>query len=164
MTDIIIRPYQNGDWENVWKVLKPTFRAGATYPVSPDISEVESRAYWLDREKRTYLALDKNGDVGGTYYIRPNQARLGAHICNCGYVVSSAYRGQGLGALMCRHSQDEARNFGYLGMQYNLVVSSNEGAIRLWKREGFNILGTVPNGFRHKELGLIDAYIMFKTL
>jgi ribosomal protein S18 acetylase RimI-like enzyme len=49
-------------------------------------------------------------------------------------------------------------------MQYNLVVSTNERAVRLWKHMGFEIIGTVPGGFRHPRLGFVDAYIMHKVL
>jgi hypothetical protein len=49
-------------------------------------------------------------------------------------------------------------------MQYNLVVSTNERAVRLWKRMGFDIIGTVPGAFRHPRLGYVDAYVMFKSL
>ena len=35
---------------------------------------------------------------------------------------------------MCEHSQRTALELGYRAMQYNLVVSTNEGAIRLTQR------------------------------
>jgi ribosomal protein S18 acetylase RimI-like enzyme len=49
-------------------------------------------------------------------------------------------------------------------MQYNLVVSTNRVAIRLWKREGFEVIGTLPEAFRHSRLGFVDAFIMYKQL
>jgi ribosomal protein S18 acetylase RimI-like enzyme len=65
---------------------------------------------------------------------------------------------------MCQHSIDFAREKGFLGMQFNMVVSSNEVAVRIWKNFGFSIIGTIPQAFRHQRLGLVDAYIMFKNL
>jgi len=44
------------------------------------------------------------------------------------------------------------------------VVSTNINAIKLWKKFGFEIIGTTPKGFKHKGLGLVDTYIMFKDL
>jgi ribosomal protein S18 acetylase RimI-like enzyme len=32
-------------------------------------------------------------------------------------------------------------------MQYNLVVTTNEGAVRLWKKLGFEIIGTLTEAF-----------------
>ena len=49
-------------------------------------------------------------------------------------------------------------------MQYNLVVSTNAGAIRLWTEMGFGTVGTFANAFRHREKGLIDALIMYREL
>jgi ribosomal protein S18 acetylase RimI-like enzyme len=53
---------------------------------------------------------------------------------------------------------------GYLAMQFNLVVSSNEVAVRLWQKLGFRIIGTLPGAFRHSQLGFVDAYVMYKHL
>ena len=47
-------------------------------------------------------------------------------------------------------------------MQFNFVVSTNEPAVALWKQLGFAIVGTLPGAFRHREKGLVDAYVMFR--
>lgn len=49
-------------------------------------------------------------------------------------------------------------------MQYNLVVATNEGAIRLWRRHGFEIVGRLPGAFRHLRFGYVDAFVMYKQL
>jgi ribosomal protein S18 acetylase RimI-like enzyme len=49
-------------------------------------------------------------------------------------------------------------------MQFNLVVSTNEPAVALWKKLGFAIIGTVPDAFDHKTRGLVDAYVMYRSL
>ena len=49
-------------------------------------------------------------------------------------------------------------------MQFNFVVSTNEPAVRLWQQLGFEIVGTLPGVFRHPEKGLVDAYVMFRSL
>ena len=59
---------------------------------------------------------------------------------------------------------DEARRMGCLAMQYNAVVTTNERAVRLWQRMGFEIAGRVPQAFRHAELGLVDILIMHRFL
>lgn len=53
---------------------------------------------------------------------------------------------------------------GFRAMQFNLVVSTNEGAVRLWKKLGYAVVGTLPRAFRHQQLGLVDALVMFKEL
>ena len=150
-------------WPAAWAILEPIFRAGETYPYPMDITEAEARRYWMSAPLKSYVAL-KNGMVLGVFYIKPNQPALGAHVCNAGYAVSAKARGQGVGGFMCGWSQGEARRLGYLAMQYNLVVSTNEVAVALWQRHGFAIVGRLTRAFRHKRLGLVDAFVMYKEL
>jgi ribosomal protein S18 acetylase RimI-like enzyme len=44
------------------------------------------------------------------------------------------------------------------------VISSNEGAIRLWQKFGFEIMGRLPGAFHHPTQGYIDAYVMYRQL
>jgi ribosomal protein S18 acetylase RimI-like enzyme len=158
-----IRRATAADFDALWPVLRDVFRAGATYAVDPAISRDAAFDYWMQQPAATFVAL--SGDaVVGTYYIRTNQPGGGAHVCNCGYIVVPAARGQGLAERMCLHSQDEARAMGYLAMQFNLVVSSNAGAVRLWHKLGFATIGTIPDAFRHPEQGLVAAHVMHKFL
>lgn len=148
----------------MWRVIAPVFRAGETWPVAPDIGESAARVYWIDHPAATFVALDDSGQIVGSYYIKPNQPTLGAHVANCGYIVAEPARGRGVASAMCRHSQQEALAGGYSAMQYNLVVSTNQAAIRLWKKQGFHVVGVLPQAFRHSRLGLVDAYVMYKLL
>ena len=144
-------------------MLRDVFRAGETYAVDPEISQTEARDYWMTQAKATYVAEGPDGVIG-TYYIKTNQPGGGAHICNCGYIVSPAARGQGLAAQMCLHSQTEAVALGYRAMQFNLVLASNDGAVRLWHRLDFATIGTIPDAFDHPKLGMVDAFVLYKSL
>ena len=161
---IKIRAFEEKDWPAVWRIIEPVFRAGETYSFSPDITEDEAHRIWVELPSATFVAVDENFEVLGTYFIKPNQPALGAHVCNCGYIVAERARGQGLASEMCKHSQREAISLGFRSMQYNLVVSTNEGAVHLWEKNGFKIVGTLPKAFRHMRLGFVDAYVMYKRL
>ena len=161
---IRIRPYEVPDWHAIWRIIEPVFRSGETYAFSPDITEADAHRVWIELPAAIFVAVDRNGTLLGTYYIKPNQPALGAHVCNCGYIVSEDARGKGIASNMCVHSQAQARDMGFLAMQYNLVVSSNEGAIKLWKRHGFGVVGTLPGAFLHSRLGFVDALVMYKQL
>lgn len=106
---------------------------------------------------------DKNL-VLGSYYLKPNAAGPSSHICNCGYMVMPESRGKGIARKLCLHSQERAVKLGYKAMQFNAVVSTNLVAVNLWKKLGFEIVGTVPNSYRHKKLGFVDTFVMFKWL
>lgn len=161
---IQIRAFEEKDWAGIWRIIEPVFRAGETYPCPTDITEAEARKAWIDKPAETFVAVDGKGEIVGTYYIKPNQPGLGSHVCNCGYIVSEDSRKTGIGAELCEHSQHEAVSRGFRAMQYNLVVSTNKSAFRLWKRHGLEVVGILPKSFRHARLGYVDAYVMYKEL
>jgi ribosomal protein S18 acetylase RimI-like enzyme len=161
---ITIYQLEQTEWPKAWQLIEPVFRAGETYAFAPDISESEARKVWLEVPTATYIAKDDEGNAVGTYFIKPNQPGLGAHVCNCGYIVDENARGKGVASLMCEHSQSEARRLGFRAMQYNLVVAANEGAVRLWQKLGFEIVGRLPRAFEHARLGYVDALVMYKQL
>jgi len=49
-------------------------------------------------------------------------------------------------------------------MQFNIVVSTNTYAVKLWEKIGFQIMCTLPKAFNHQQLGLVDAYVMYQSL
>ena len=161
---INIRSIKENDWDEVWSLIKPVFRAGETYVFHPTITKEEAYRIWMTLPSETYVAANEIGDIVGTYYIKPNQPALGSHVCNCGYIVGENALGQGVASGMCIHSQHEALALGFRAMQYNLVVSTNVGAIQLWQKLGFEIIGTLPEAFHHPKLGFVDAHIMYKKL
>ena len=163
-----IRRYKESDWEQIWSIIEKVFRTGETYPYPPDITEKEAYSKWIEAPQVTYVCIEvcseNNNKILGTYYIKPNQPELGAHVCNCGYIVSENARGKGVATTLCEHSQQVAIDLGFRAMQYNLVVSTNTAAIHLWKKLGFEIIGTLPKAFKSKSLGYIDALLMYKEL
>jgi ribosomal protein S18 acetylase RimI-like enzyme len=163
--EITIRRFADRDWDDVWAILEPIFRAGETYAYPRDISEADARRKWTSAPNEVFVAEDpRAATIVGTYFVRPNQEGQGAHVCNCGYAVSAQASGRGVASAMCEHSQGHALARGFRAMQFNLVVATNDRAVRLWTRLGFTIVGTLPGAFRHPRLGFVDAYVMFKRL
>jgi ribosomal protein S18 acetylase RimI-like enzyme len=159
-----IRAYREADWPAVLPILQETFRAGDTYAFSPQSTEVEIHRIWIEAPARTFVACEPDGRIQGTYFIKANQPGLGAHVCNCGYVVAAQAQGKGIAARMCEHSQAQALALGFRAMQFNFVVATNTRAIRLWERLGFSVVGRLPGAFNHQQLGYVDALVMFKQL
>ena len=160
---LLIRPATPGDAAAVAAIILPTIRAGTTYTLDRDMTEADALAYWMGADKQTFIA-EQAGTIVGTYYIRPNQAGGGRHVCNCGYMTSAAAIGRGIASRMCEHSLAQARATGYHAMQFNFVVSTNDRAVRLWQHLGFAIVGRLTEAFRHPELGYVDAFVMYRTL
>jgi ribosomal protein S18 acetylase RimI-like enzyme len=163
-TAATIRRLDPADWPSLWPLLRATVATGDTYAFAPDSAATDIRRAWVEAPAATYVACTSDGRIVGTYYIKPNQPGLGAHVCNCGYVVAADAQGRGIASAMCEHSQREAVAMGFRAMQFNLVVSTNERAVRLWKRLGFAVVGTLPRAFHQLRVGYVDALVMYKEL
>lgn len=161
--EIIVRQARPTDFDDIWKIFHTVVSRGDTYTFDPATTKEEARGIWMSPQAWTYVAT-VDGSVVGTYFMRRNQPGLGSHVVNAGYMVKPDAQGRGIGRAMCEHSLQEARDLGFLAMQYNIVVSTNESAVALWKKMGFEIVGTLPKAFRHLELGLVDAYVMYRFL
>jgi len=158
-----IRPARPEHSDAIWAILEPVIRAGDTYTLPPNMSREEALAYWFSPGHKTFIA-EADGQIVGTYYIRPNQSGGGSHVANCGYITASTANRKGVARAMCAHSLDHAKMTGFRAMQFNFVVSTNERAVRLWKSLGFEIVGHLPEAFLHPSAGYVDAYVMYRTL
>lgn len=151
------------DFDTIWSILEPILRAGETYTLPHNISRDAALAFWFSPAHEVFVAHD-DGDIVGTYFLRPNQHGGGSHVANCGYMTAPAASGRGVARAMCAHSLDHATKCGFRAMQFNFVVSTNERAVRLWQSFGFAIVGRLPGAFLHPVAGYTDAYVMYRTL
>lgn len=160
---MLIRPVGPTDRAALWHLIQPVIRAGETYPLPRDMSEAAALAYWLQADHEVFLAEEPDRPVG-TYYLRANQKGGGAHVANCGYVTAGDREGRGVARAMAAHSFARADARGFLAMQFNFVVASNERAVRLWQKLGMEVVGCLPGAFAHPRHGLVDAFVMFRRL
>lgn len=160
---IDIRKAVDSDQEAIWAIIKTVIATGDTYCFAPNSSKETMLRYWCGEDKHTYVAT-VDGNVAGTFVIKDNQVDLGSHIANASYMVSTDYEGQGIGKLMGEYSIREANVLGFRAMQFNIVVKSNERAVKLWHKLGFTIIGEIPEAFNHLRDGYTNAYIMYRKL
>jgi L-amino acid N-acyltransferase YncA len=130
---------------------------------SPDSSEQEMMEYWMGTDKSTYVA-EMEGKIVGTFYLKPNQPGLGSHVCNAGFMVDEKESGKGIGRQMGLFALKEAKKAGYHAMQFNFVISINLAAMKLWKSLGFEIVGEIPEAYRHPEKGFVGVCVMYRRL
>jgi len=160
---MLIRLIEPADYPALGRAMEAAVRSGETIAVPMDASPDEAVRWWVGGKEAVFVAEDA-GQVLGTYYLRPNQLGNGSHVVNAGYLVADDARGRGLATALCAHSLEEARRRGYLAMQFNFVVETNETAVRLWQKMGFRILTTIPKAFRHPSKGLVGAHVMWQWL
>ncbi|CAF0703803.1 GNAT family N-acetyltransferase [Candidatus Methylacidithermus pantelleriae] len=160
----LIRPTGTEDFPRIWEIFRRVVEEGESYPQDePWLTRQRVWDMWFGEGVRSFVAVEK-GDVLGAYGLRANQPGRGSHVANAFFIVDPAYRRQGIGRAMALHALGEARRMGYEAMQFNFVVSTNTPAVRLWKSLGFRVVGVIPNAFRHKEKGLVDVWIMYRSL
>ena len=161
---IHIRPMLAADFERFWPTFNAVIQGQQTYAYDPAMTREQAEHTWMSLPLHTFVAEDEQGVLLGSYYLKANAAGPGNHVCNCGYMVSEAARGRGVARLMCEHSQQQARESGFLAMQFNSVVACNEVAVALWHKLGFETVGRLPRAYRHAQLGLVDCLVMYKWL
>ena len=160
---ITMRAANEADFEDIWRIFQRVVARGDSYVFPPDATREDARGYWLSADFKTFVAV-LDGAVVGMYKLRPNNIGLGTHVSNASFMVDPDCQGHGIGKAMGLHCLEEARRDGYLAMQFNFVVSTNTPAVKLWQQLGFEIVGTLPKAFQHAELGLVDAYVMYRFL
>lgn len=163
MNNIVIRKAEPRDHDRIWEIIRQVIVTGDTYVFDPASPREKMMAYWIATDRHTYVATI-NEEVVGTFLLRDNQPDLGSHIANGAYMTSPRASGRGIGKAMGEFSIEEARRLGYRAMQFNIVIKSNERAVALWKKLGFEILCEIPEAFQHQVNGLTNAYVMYRKL
>jgi ribosomal protein S18 acetylase RimI-like enzyme len=160
---MVIRPARSTDFDAMWEIFRDVVRPGDTYVFAPDTPAEVAHDYFLGPGVRSWVVED--GDtIVGMYKLIPNRCDLGSHVANASFMVDPRTQGRGIGRAMGEHCLAEARNAGFLAIQFNFVVSTNTRAVALWRTLGFEIVGTLPKAFNHQSLGLVDAYVMYRAL
>ena len=154
----------DADFEAIKAIFFHVIDEGETYSYeSAELSDAWIRDYWL-KNCVTTLVARVDGVVAGVCALRFNRTGRGKHVANASYIVDEAFRRRGIGHALAHASLRIAREKGFRAMQFNFVVSTNTQAVTLWKSLGFQIIGTMPQGFRHARHGLVDVYMMHRFL
>ena len=154
------------DWERIWPIFETVVRDGDTYPYLPDTDEETARGLWMsdDVVRRTTFVAERDGAVIATSYVKPNAVGLMNHIANSGWMVAPSERSQGVGRRFAQWTLAQAKTLGFTHMQLNAVVETNEPSMKLCTSLGFEIIGTLPDAFRHTTLGPTPVHIMYRAL
>lgn len=159
----LIRRANERDWPAILRLFLEVATTGETFAYDQDTSPEVVRKLWFDPPAHPFV-VEHEGEIVGTYYVRPNQPGRGRHVANAGYIVASSHRGQGIASALCAHSLRVARELGFEAMQFNFVVSTNAPARSIWLKHGFRLVGRLPAAFEHAKLGKVDALVMYREL
>lgn len=162
---MLIRDATADDWDAIWPFFREVVQAQETYAFDPGTSYDAGRAIWMETPpSRTAVAVDDDGTVLGSSKMGPNRPGPGAHVGTASFMVSPGARGRGVGRALAEEMVAWHRAQGFHGIQFNAVVETNTAAVRLWEALGFEVVGTVPEAFRHPEHGLVGLHVMYLPL
>jgi GNAT superfamily N-acetyltransferase len=159
-----IRPAREDDWPEIFPIFSAIVADGRTYAYPEGLTSDEARGLWMEAPPgRTVVAVDHDR-VLGSAKMGPNRPGRGAHVATASFMVDPAAQGRGIGRALGEHVVAWAREAGYRAIQFNAVVETNAGAVRLWQTLGFRILTTVPGAFDHPEHGYVGLHVMYLEL
>ncbi len=159
-----IRPATERDTDQLWAIWQEVIAGGDTYSYDETTTRDYATHYWMGEGNHGFVAVDAADRVLGVCAVRANRTGRGDHVGNGSFMVASHARVQGVARALGVQAIATARVLGVRAIQFNYVVSTNTVAVNLWKSLGFTIIGTIPGGFRHKNLGFVDVYIMHRAL
>jgi L-amino acid N-acyltransferase YncA len=162
---VLIREATTNDWPQIWPFFQQIVRAGETYAYDTGMDEPTALRLWFPGEPaRTVVAVDEHGTVVGTANMYPNRPGPGSHVASASFMVDPRSSGQGIGRALGKYALWWARDSGFRAMQFNAVVETNTPAVALWRSLGFELIGTVPEAFRHPTDGYVGLHIMYRRL
>ena len=158
--NITIREYTKNDLPEMVEIWNEIIEAGDVFQRIEALTISEAVDIF---SKKSFTAVAENKDSGhivGLYTLQPNYIGRCGHIANASYAVKAAARGLKIGEKLVKHSIAKGKDLGFLILQFNSVVKTNESAIHLYEKLGFVRLGTIPNGFLMKS-GVFEDIILF---
>jgi len=158
-----LTPCKQEDENSLYEIFKKVVDSGVEFPYECN-SIQEFHRHFFATQSKVYVCRSSNGEVVGGFYIRPNFSGRASHIANAAYMLKETHRGQGLGTLLVKASLEIAFSLGFKAMQFNMVLSQNIIALKLYEKLGFKIIGTLPKGIRNSDGSYQDAYVIFRDL
>jgi ribosomal protein S18 acetylase RimI-like enzyme len=151
------------DRKGLYTIFREVVEAGTQFPYSDSSYDEFMRTFFAPHSAVFVCKSPKDGIVGG-FYIKPNFPGHARHIANAAYMIHTDFRGKGLGRMLGETSLHLAKEMGYRAMQYNIVFSQNVAAVTLWKKLGFEIIGTIADAIKNRDHSYQDGYIMYRIL
>lgn len=155
--------FNKSDEEELYIIFREVVDSGSQFPYECNSIEEFRRRFFVP-QGQVYVCRSSEGKIIGGFYLKANDTGRSGHIANAAYMIASSYRGKGIGSLLIKASLQFAKDLGFHAMQFNMVLSQNTSAIRLYQRLGFAIVGTIPQAVRNSDGTFQDGFIMYYSL
>lgn len=155
--------FDKKDEEGLYEIFQEVVDSGSQFPYESSSIEEFHRQFFTP-QGQVYVCHSSDGKVIGGFYLKTNYSGRSNHIANAAYMMRNTYRGKGIGSLLIKASLHLAKALGLHAMQFNMVLSQNKLAVKLYERLGFNIVGTIPQAVRNPDGSFQDGYVMHRRL
>jgi L-amino acid N-acyltransferase YncA len=154
----------DADWPAIYPIFREIVEAGETYAYPAGLTSEQARALWMEPSPSQTVVARDGEVILGSAKMGPNRPGRGSHVATASFMVDPAQQGRGVGRALATYTIEWARAAGFHSMQFNAVVETNHGAVKLWQDLGFAIIGTVPDAFDHPTHGLVGLHVMYQRL
>lgn len=155
--------FNQKDEEALYEIFQDVVDSGSQFPYESSSIEEFHRQFFT-AQGQVYVCHSLKGKVIGGFYLRANFSGRSSHIVNAAYMIRNTYRGKGLGSLLIKASLHLAKDLGFQAMQFNMVLSQNTLAVKLYERLGFSVVGIIPQAVRNPSGNYQDGYVMHRKL
>ena len=146
---IVIRDFQPGDFETLWRMDQECFPPGIAY------SKPELKAYVRHRGSFTLVATNSDDGKAAGFIV--------VHEGPTGHVITidviAAARRSGVGSVLLQAAEDRLRATGSRAVGLETAVD-NLAALSFYKRRGYSVVRTWPRYYSNG----VDALVMKKDL
>ena len=133
MPHYAIRPCLPADLEGLLALERQNFRS--------DRLTARRFRHWLQADNGILLGASAGGELAGYLLVFSRRRGISARIYSL--AVNPAHRGRGIATLLIQAAQSWAQQRGLARLQLEVAVD-NAGAIQLYRKLGFHLLGHRP--------------------
>lgn len=144
---VIVEKFSEKDLEKAVEIWNQVVEDGRAFPQTEKLSNKAGKAFFESQSYTGIAKLEETGEVIGLYILHPNNIGRCGHIANASYAVERNARGHHAGEALVKDCLIKGKELGFKILQFNAVVASNAAALALYKKLGFERLGTIPGGF-----------------
>ena len=160
--EVTVRKYRRQDLTEMTEIWNRVVEAANAFPQMEPMGKAEAERFFA---AQSYTGVaERFGEIVGLYILHPNNVGRCGHIANASYAVKDGCRGLHIGEQLVRDCLLQGRELGFRILQFNAVVASNTAAIRLYKKLGFDVIGTVKGGFLMKDGSYEDIVLFYIEL
>lgn len=162
--NIKVRAYSPTDIPSMIRIWNEVVDEGIAFPQEDYLTTETGRVFFGEQTHCAVAEDYESKKIYGMYILHPNNIGRCGHIGNASYAVSSESRGLHIGEKLVQDSLIQGKKHGFAILQFNAVVATNTHARHLYKRLGFEELGTIPGGFRMKDGHYEDICLYYHLL